>query len=67
MVQGLTFKEKIILCLSPKKNQNNHIYRFGFLYVIVSRPTEVSLIHMSEQEFTRDYFEKFVKKNDTTE
>ena len=67
MVQGLTFKEKIILCLSPQKNQNNHIFRFGFLYVIVSRPTEVNLIHMSEQEFTRDYFEKFVKKNDTSE
>jgi hypothetical protein len=67
LVQGLTFKEKIILCLSPQKNQNNHIFRFGFLYVIVSRPTEVNLIHMSEQEFTRDYFEKFVKKNDTSD
>ena len=31
LVQGLTFDSKLILALSKQKNQNNHIYKFGFL------------------------------------
>ena len=63
IVQGLTFREKMILALDKDRRKNNHICKHGVFYVTVTRPTRPDLLHFSTSDFTEEFFDNMVKKN----
>ena len=63
IIQGLTFRNKMILALDKDRRKNNHINRHGVICMTVSRPNKPGQLSFSTSDFTEVQFESMVKKN----